>query len=238
MNSSDNAYQKSSHSRGGFGLILILLGLLLLASNVGWIPQGIKEVVFRWPMILVVIGLINIFKREMVSGLILLAVGGFFMLPHLVPGLRMADLWRYWPVLLILAGIAVLWGRKRLDGGFLPKEVSHADRIDEVAVFGGNQSHVESQNFHGGRVTAVFGGSELSFAGSKLSDEGAVIDFMVVFGGSKILVPRDWNVKVEVMSILGGFADKRPQFQREATVSPTLIIKGIAIFGGGEITSY
>ncbi len=227
----------SSHGRG-FGLILIVLGLLLLAGNIGLIPESVKEVIFRWPMIIVVIGLVNILRRELLAGVILLAIGGFFMLPHLVPGLTMADIWKYWPVLLILGGLQIFSRRSRLTNRPELRELNQADFIDEVAVFGGNVARIESQNFQGGKITSIFGGSELSFAGSKLSKEGAVIDIVAVFGGSKIVVPREWNIKVEVMSILGGFSDKRPQVMQEQPASPTLIIKGVAIFGGGEITSF
>ncbi len=61
----------------------------------------------------------------------------------------------------------------------------------------------------------------------------------MVFGGSKIIVPQDWDVKVEVSAVFGGFTDKRiksPEIERD--LSRTLIIKGIAIFGGGELTNF
>ncbi len=238
MNSQRITRKSGSSHRRGFGLILIVLGLLLLAGNIGLVPESVKDVIFRWPMIIVVIGLVNIIRRELLSGVILLAIGSFFMLPHLVPGLRMADIWIYWPVLLILGGVQIFSRRNRLTTRPELREANQTDFIDEVAVFGGNVVHIESQNFQGGKITSIFGGSELSFSGSKLSKEGAVIDIVTLFGGSKIVVPREWNIKVEVLSILGGFSDKRLHGAPGQVSSPTLIIKGVAIFGGGEITSF
>jgi hypothetical protein len=57
-----------------------------------------------------------------------------------------------------------------------------------------------------------------------------------IFGGSSMIVPSDWNIVVEVVSIFGGFADKRVPTVVDPT--KTLIIKGVAIFGGGEIKNH
>jgi len=48
-----------------------------------------------------------------------------------------------------------------------------------------------------------------------------------------ILVPRDWDVTVRVVSLMGGCSDKR----RPSTVPATkhLIIQGMAVMGGVEI---
>jgi predicted membrane protein len=227
----------TKHGRG-FGLILILLGVVLLAGNLGFIPQEIQDIIFRWPMIFVAIGLAIIFKGEWIRGLIFLAIGSFFMLPHLITGLSMDDIWIYWPVLLILGGL-LFWAHRNKPIQLVDLSTGNKnDLIDEVVIFGGNNAHFEYENFRGGRITSIFGGSEISFAGSKLDPQGAVIDITALFGGSKIVVPRDWKIKVEVLSIFGGVSDKRPQSPMNTPPSPTLLIKGVALFGGGEITSF
>ncbi len=233
-----NPQTNSTKHGGGFGLILILLGVVLLAGNLGFIPQEIKDVIFRWPMIFVAIGLAILLKGEWMRGLIFLAIGAFFMLPHLIAGLSMADLWTYWPVLLILGGL-LFWSQRNKPLQPLDLKTGNKnDWIDEMVIFGGNHMQIESETFRGGRITSIFGGSEISFAGAKLAPEGAVIDITALFGGSKMVVPRDWKIKVEVLSIFGGVSDKRPQSPTNTNPSPTLLIKGIALFGGGEITGF
>jgi len=65
------------------------------------------------------------------------------------------------------------------------------------------------------------------------------LNITAIFGGSTIIVPRDWNVLLNVTPLFGGFSNK---IRREPNLvvdqSRTLIIKGIAMFGGGEIKSY
>ena len=60
-----------------------------------------------------------------------------------------------------------------------------------------------------------------------------MLEMICVFGGSTLIVPADWNVKVEMFSIFGGFEDKRVTGQVD--YNKTLILKGVAIFGGGEV---
>ena len=97
---------------------------------------------------------------------------------------------------------------------------------------------MESQNFKGGEITAIFGGIEVQLTRANISDEGAVIEMTAIFGGLKLIVPRDWVIKVEVVSIFGGFTDKRLYSSPNPTQNKVLYIKGVTVFGGGELISY
>jgi hypothetical protein len=63
-----------------------------------------------------------------------------------------------------------------------------------------------------------------------------MIEVVFIFGGSTMLVPADWNIQVEVFNIFGGYVDKRISSQIDP--NKTVIIKGVTIFGGGEVKSY
>jgi predicted membrane protein len=96
---------------------------------------------------------------------------------------------------------------------------------------------VNSQNFKGGKITAMFGGSEIDMRGAALAPGTQVLDIFVMFGGTHILVPPDWTVRVEVFSLLGGFGDKRYSNLKVIPDSEkTLVIKGFVMFGGGEVS--
>ena len=60
-----------------------------------------------------------------------------------------------------------------------------------------------------------------------------------IFGGAKFIIPEDWDVRIEVSAIFGGFSDKR-HIRKDTPRDPSkeLIIKGVAIFGGGDIVSF
>lgn len=49
------------------------------------------------------------------------------------------------------------------------------------------------------------------------------LEVVCVFGGISLLVPHDWNVKVEVFNIFGGYEDKRNPAQID--VNKTLLMK-------------
>lgn len=224
--------------RIGLGVVLLLVGFVILAGNMGFIPAPIYDVVISWPMILVAIALVNFLRHEWGTGLVFLAIGTYFLLPKLVPGLYMADIWKFWPVLLIIAGVSFITGRSRTKFAIEVSSSNLEDTIDEVSIFGGNVTRVDSRNFKGGKITSIFGGSEINLSGARLSDQGAVIEFTAIFGGSKIIVPRDWHIQNEVTSILGGFTDKRIAGPENITPSKVLLIKGVTILGGGELISY
>ena len=81
--------------------------------------------------------------------------------------------------------------------------------IDLFTFMGGGKRKITSDNFMGGKVTSIFGGSELDLTAAKIQNQECVLDIFTMFGGSEIVVPNDWDVRVDVTSIFGGFDDKR-----------------------------
>jgi predicted membrane protein len=94
------------------------------------------------------------------------------------------------------------------------------------------------EQFRGGRIENIFGGSELDFRSSKLADGEHILEITSVFGGITMIVPSDWNIAIEMENVMGGFVDKRRTLQTTIANAPRLIIKGSSVFGGGEIKSY
>ncbi len=220
-----------------FAIILILIGGLVLASNFHLIPYNIKHYIFSWKMILIVIGIISLASRQsVVTGVILIGIGTFFMLPDIfVLDFNYHRL--FWPVLLIIIGLVLLFRRNLYHGRVHDYGTLSTDFIDELNVFGGGDKTINSDNFQGGKITSVFGGSSIDLLNAKLAPGNNVIDMFAVFGGSKLIVPSDWDVKLDVIAIFGGFSDKRRNMTTNSNKDRRLIIKGIAIFGGGEIKS-
>ena len=94
-----------------------------------------------------------------------------------------------------------------------------------------------SKNFQGGDLINIFGGSELDLIQADFNGT-ATIDLITIFGGTKLLVPSNWNVKSEAVTIFGGMDDKRKMQVTQEASGKTLLIRGTVIFGGIEIKSY
>ncbi len=236
----ENRDKNTTDKRVILGGVLVVIGALLLLGSMDILDVSISRIIFTWPFIFTIIGMFILFNtNKKVLGWILTGIGLFFLVPRIFPQVHYSG-GIIFPVILIAFGIYIILNHKKKDGtkakrnGFLNKDV-----IDDVSIFGGGSKIISSDNFKGGNITAIFGGSEINLTNCRLADGEQVIDVLTVFGGTTILVPRDWNVVVHVTSILGGFSDKSV---KDPGVLPdqtrTLYIKGLAMFGGGEVKNY
>lgn len=222
-----------------FGLLLLTAGSLLLAFNFGVLPYEWKSVFFSWPMLLVAVGLINLFSKDgYIFGIILMITGGYFLTFKFFPE-HYDVLKLYWPVLLIAAGLLIIMKRSIFNvKKRIQLKASDSSFIEEVNVFGGNKHIINAQEFKGGKLINVFGGSHIDLTQTKLGEGKNVLEMVCVFGGVELIVPSDWVIHVEVASVLGGFADKRANINTTPQLGKELYIKGVVVFGGGEIKNY
>jgi len=224
-----------------FALILIAVGALFLLDNLNLYDFHLPWWVFSWKTILILIGAAMLGSGRK-SGLVLLIIGGAFLLPDIFDFIPRLYLRTWWPLILILLGIVILVRRSgsadRRQYSSDPSESEtlgiSKDYLDEVSILGGSNQHISSESFKGGKVTSILGGNEIDFRNSKLAAGTHIIDVVTIFGGSTFIVPEDWDIKLDVNSILGGVGDKRSSIP-EGDGNSLLIIKGIAMFGGLEI---
>lgn len=112
------------------------------------------------------------------------------------------------------------------------------DRLKDLSILWGTQKSITSNNFKGGKVTSIFGYSEIDLTECKLDSNSVVIDILGIFGGSTLIVPKEWNVVVDVFSLFGGFSNKiRITPETKVDMEKTLTIKGLILFGFGELKS-
>ena len=224
------------------GGILIFFGGIFLLNTLDVLHFRFSYVVFSWQFIMLVIGLFILINtdKKFLGGL-LTGIGGLFLVPRIFPQVDY-DAGILIPIILIVLGVYIILRKKKkndeLEDPYGTSKVNK-DKIDDVSIFGGGTKLISSDNFQGGNVTAIFGGSELNFMNCQLAEGDNVIDVLCLFGGTTIIVPKEWNVVVNVTSILGGFSNKsvrNPSIVVDQ--SRTLYIKGLAMFGGGEIKTY
>lgn len=221
------------------GSILIGLGGLFFLKSLDIFDFDFARIIFSWPFFFIIIGMYLTFNttRKMLGGIIA-GLGFIFILPRIFPSIDY-DGSVVLAVFLIAIGSYIISNQKKKtvevnELGQITKDV-----IDDVAIFGGGTRIVTSENFQGGNITAVFGGSEIILKGCKLAEGTTSIDILAVFGGTTIVVPSEWNVVMNVTSIFGGFSNKGIKDPNaQVDLSKTLIIKGLVVFGGGELKTF
>lgn len=243
------------------GLIVVAVGVVILLKQLHFpfFPYWI----FSWPMILIIIGLVIGVKSDFrnVSWLIMVLLGGFFLLDHVV--IFNWHLNQYaWPIGIIVIGIFLIfrsvispsqsyhdYNKDNRYGGGLSDPTDETsdekkntmnsgdDYINSTNIFGGTKKRIFSKSFRGGQTTNFFGGTEIDLTQADLN-KVAVIDLVQVFGGIKLIMPANWEVKSEVVSIFGGLNDKRNMPSSTQDTSKMVVLTGVCIFGGIDIKSY
>jgi hypothetical protein len=211
------------------GVLIILAGAVLLGGNLGIIDS---HYVFRnfGPVVVFILGVAILMRRrhdQVLLGLILMFVGAW--------GFATQQQWikvHFWavlgPLMLVLAGGSVVW---RAFNRPAPEGAGDA-YIRTFSIFSGAELR-PTVAFQGADLTAVMGGVKLDLSNATMAGDTAVVDVFALMGGAEIFVPRDWDVTVKVISLMGGCSDKR----RPSTLPATkhLIIQGMAVMGGVEI---
>jgi predicted membrane protein len=219
------------------GGAFIVLGFLFFLNSLDILDFSISRIIFSWPFFFLIIGVfIAINTNKKLLGGILSGLGAIFLIPRIFPSVDY-DGTIVFAILFIALGLYIILNRREKEKVEFDQE--RKDYIDDVAIFGGGNKVITSDNFKGGNITAVFGGSEINLKGCKLAEGTNVIDVLCVFGGTTLIVPQDWNIVLNITPIFGGFSNK---LIKDPNAIPdqnkTLIVKGLVVFGGGEIKSY
>lgn len=252
--------QNFSGRRFFLGFILLLVGLVMILERSGFISWELYDFLLSWKMLLVAIGVFVFVSGNKTAGIIVAAVGAFFMLPDVFDDYEKIKRF-FWPGILLVLGIVFMLTPRRKkyeakshqnssfhykqdeDGiksaPFNTKGRSFSDFFDEFVIFGGREINMSTSNLEGGRSTAIFGGTEIDLRQCQISAGGCVIDITTLFGGHVIKVPNDWTILNKVTTIFGGYSDLRIKDPLYApNPAKTIVLTGVCIFGGTEVRNF
>lgn len=239
MDRNQNSPSPRGNGRYLVALLFIGWGVLLFAHNIALISTFTFNVLTSWQMILIVIGAYLCFRKQFWGGVILLALGAYF-LNFRFGWINGID---FRPSALILIGvfIALRLGRKkpccnrqRAENMTSGQYTSTDGFFRSDNVFGGVRQVVLDDVFKGGTIRNNFGGTAIDLRRSTIPEGETFLDLECNFGGVEIYVPAEWNVKFLCNAFLGGCEDKR---FGTTTIDQTrvLVIRGNVSFGGVEI---
>lgn len=252
-----NRSQSYTHNKVGNGVIFALLligaGILLLCFNTGWFVPVWKSFFFSWPMLLFIIGIIQICKLRFIGGITLAAIGKYFLfseISKIYPDALVYEqfLYTYWPMGIILLGIlifvTIIFRPKHLKHkhpkgnwheSYIAGEQENQDgKINYQFTFSGTEQVILDPEFKGGNIDVTFGGMELDLRHTSLPDGETFLYINALFGGVEISAPDNWEIDVRSKSFVGGVSDSRVK-NMDKDQSKKLILVVKCTFGGIEI---
>lgn len=121
--------------------------------------------------------------------------------------------------------------KRDFDAQFAPNDGDESDAM--VNIFGGSDRSGRWTVAKELRCISVFGGSTIDFSEAIFTQKTTTIKVFCLFGGDDIYVPENVNVVSKAFCVFGGVNNKAPSIaDRNA---PTIVIEGVAIFGGISI---
>jgi len=110
---------REHHPQVSIGLFLIVLGLALLVATNDMLNLGSVRDYFTWQTALIFIGVLLLLNLQFAGGLLMIALGGWFLLDRLHPDMPEIIRTLYWPAAIIIFGITLIissfFKRKKSD---------------------------------------------------------------------------------------------------------------------------
>lgn len=243
--------RKARKGRMFAGTIILIVGILLLlrAMNMVLFPGWL----FTWPVLVIVLGLFSGIRHGFKSGFWVLPVliGGLFLMNEINSGWNLNHY--IGPIIVIAVGLLFIFRKKNTHYHYkmgydsfnnenepTANEATYIDKkdmIDITSIFGGVKKNILTKTFKGGDILCFMGGAEINLTQADFSGQ-IRIDSTNIFGGTKLIVPPNWDIQSEVVTIFGGVDDKRPASSIEHDPSKVIILDGTCMFGGIEIRSF
>ncbi len=211
-------YPDSGPSRSGRvmgGLVIVAAGAVLMARQLGVVfPAWL----FTWEMLLIVIGIYTLLKhsfRRVITPFVLISIGSVFLLDNFFPEMAIGHL--FWPALIIIIGLAVMF-KPRNPAGYNCRKRGRYEHW---------QSRFEKKNGFTDRSDSGIEATQVS-AGSTANDPGEFLELTTIFGGNQRNVFSKNFQGGEIVTVFGGTELNLIQAEIEGVV----VLDVTAVFGG------
>src|SRR5574344_1945991 len=101
------------------GVIFVLVGVAYLMSNLGIVPDFLKDIIFSWQALIILFGLGALSRGRYTAGLVLVGIGGIYMLSDILEMFHLnffEPLYDVvlWPSVIIFFGLWLIFHKKRV----------------------------------------------------------------------------------------------------------------------------
>ncbi|MCP9747286.1 cell wall-active antibiotics response protein [Lacihabitans sp. CS3-21] len=225
-----------------WSILLVSIGGLFLFRNFGMLNFNFPVKIFSWRLVPLIIGINAFLKGKNMEGIIATTIAVVFFIPDFLTSAERQTYYKLWPLLLVGLGGLILY--KYFNPKFdMPKRQLKADGTDfeylnESNIMAGTNKKVFSKNFEGGQVNCVMGGAQIDLTEADLAAKSG-LNIFILMGGLELRVPKEWNVMIDVLPIMGGVEDQITKFP-ESVVNKEkkFYLSGNVVMGGVEIKRY
>jgi predicted membrane protein len=202
------------------GIFFTALGVLLTLDNFDIIDAG--RVLRFWPVVLIVIGVMNL-NHAGRRGLSIVAITlGAFMVAARAHLLRFS-LFDLWP--LVLIGIGLLFVLRALGVS------SSEPRSSLWSVLNSRKVTIDPAQLNGSQIISFMGGSQIELTNTGEHEGPVIVEVLAMWGGIEIRVPTGWEVIAEAVPVMGGIDIKTAG----APGGKQLVVRGLVFMAGMEI---
>jgi predicted membrane protein len=234
--------------------VLLFIGLVFLARNSIWPDVDMEK--YFWPVLIIFLGIIFLFKRRHWD-----KKREWFLQQH--PEWKdWHDQWHHqwrdphregrWPlgpkpVSPSAPPAGQNWQqneeevKKEGQGGFYTehrtperRQTPQEDWLDVTTIFGGARRHVISKSFKGGDITNICGGTEIDLTHADIQGT-VIIDVVAIWGGIRVAVPPNWQVRMNVTHLMAGTDVRRGNDAQMQDPNKVLVFTGTVLMAGIEI---
>lgn len=202
------------------GIFFTALGVLLTLDRLNIVDTD--RIVRFWPVVLIVVGLMNL-NHAGRRGLSIVGIAlGTLMVAaraHLIR-VSLIDLW---PLILIGGGLVIVLRALGVTGPDL--------RTNLWSVLHTRKVTVDPDQLHGSQIVSFMGGSTIELTNTGEHEGPVIVEVLAMWGGIEIRVPSGWEVIAEAVPVMGGIDIKTAG----APGGRQLVVRGLVFMAGMEI---
>jgi predicted membrane protein len=222
-----------------WGILLILGGMLLIVSKLGYLGD-VNSFNILVAAVLAVICVKNLFKLNFYGILFPIAFIGILFDKEL--GITALTPWTILiAALLGSIGLSLIFGKgnpfvniKHESDNFDYKIIDIEDekKIRFKTSFGASIKYINSEDFQHAELDCKFGSMKVYFDNAIIQNGKAIVRLNAAFSGIELFIPNEWKVENQIHETLSGLDEKN---KSQGVGNITLTLVGNVSFSGIEI---